>query len=192
MEQSANVDELLRDLQGVTAFKRTQAVQQLGKLTESNKQIVEALIITKESDPYDSIREAAAAALLAPAHQAIISQHPEWAMRKAKTLSQNLQRESSKAPESSESPTLPERQVQMLTDLRQDIKQLHTELQAIKNNTNPSDQDVQITNFNMPFISLVGFLVKSSLAAIPALIILVILWLVVGAAIVSVLSTALR
>ena len=97
MAQPENVDKLLKDLQGTTAFKRGQAARQLGSLTESNEQIVEALIATSESDGYDNIKEAAATALLAPAHQAIISQHFEWSMYLTENLTQTLQENSSKA-----------------------------------------------------------------------------------------------
>ena len=38
------------------------------------------------------------------------------------------------------------------------------------------EKEVVVTDFNMPFLSMVGFMIKWALAAIPAIIILVIAW----------------
>ena len=91
MAQPKNVDKLLKDLQSTTAFnKRREAAQQLGKLTKSDEQIVESLIAIRESDGPDYIREVTETVLLAPVHQAIINQHPEWAMYLTENLTQAL------------------------------------------------------------------------------------------------------
>ena len=50
-------------------------------------------------------------------------------------------------------------------------------------------QNVVITDVKMPFFSMVGFMVKGTLAAIPAFIILTIIFALIGAGIFFVLSS---
>jgi hypothetical protein len=42
--------------------------------------------------------------------------------------------------------------------------------------TLPPTFEVTVVNFNMPFLALVGFMIKVSLAAIPASLILMVVW----------------
>jgi hypothetical protein len=45
----------------------------------------------------------------------------------------------------------------------------------------PVPTDVRVVGFNMPFFNLVGFFIKAAIAAMPAAIIVAIIWLVVAA-----------
>ena len=56
------------------------AVRELGCLESSDPGIVHALIAVKECDASYQMRQAAAEALEAPAHQQVLTQHPEFAV----------------------------------------------------------------------------------------------------------------
>ncbi|MCB0005393.1 MAG: hypothetical protein KDE04_03040 [Anaerolineales bacterium] len=66
--------------------------------------------------------------------------------------------------------------------------QQHQIQQLLAAQTNRSASSVKIVDFNMPFFALVGMLVKFAFASIPAAIILWIVFAVLGAIIVAVLS----
>jgi hypothetical protein len=75
---SPEIEQLLLDLypqRGLDAV-RALAARRLGQLSTSDLRVVEALIITSESDPTPAVRQEAAESLRAPAHQAILQQHP--------------------------------------------------------------------------------------------------------------------
>ena len=75
---SPEVAQLLRDLDPERPMEpKVEAVRQLGGLSTSNPQIVKALADASMWDANAQFRRLAAAALLAPAHQAVIEQHPE-------------------------------------------------------------------------------------------------------------------
>jgi hypothetical protein len=73
-----DVEELLRELlSGSDAHARREAAEQLGKLDASNPRIVQALIVARKSDTHTIVRDAAARALRAPAHQECMQEHPD-------------------------------------------------------------------------------------------------------------------
>lgn len=45
----------------------------------------------------------------------------------------------------------------------------------------PAPLEVRVVGFNMPFFNLVGFFIKAAIAAVPAAIIVAIIWLVLAA-----------
>jgi disulfide bond formation protein DsbB len=45
----------------------------------------------------------------------------------------------------------------------------------------PTPTEIRVVGFNMPFLNLVGFFIKAALAAVPAAIIVAVIWLVVAA-----------
>ena len=55
---------------------RLSAAKKLGKLNESDLQVVQALVAAMKSDTSSAVQEAAEAALNAPVHQEILQQHP--------------------------------------------------------------------------------------------------------------------
>ncbi len=65
--------------------------------------------------------------------------------------------------------------------LRQQNQQLSSVLTAFSQQQAPTSAvtTVTIENFNMPFLAIVGFLIKLTLASIPAAIVLGIIWFVV-------------
>lgn len=92
----------------------------------------------------------------------------------------------SRAPQSRE--LLLAQQVQLLDELRHAqadqqalLTQLLQEQRAQRKALMDALEEIRVADFNMPFGSLVGFLVKASLAAIPASIILGILGFIVFA-----------
>lgn len=75
---SPEVEALLRDLQPSRGFMlRLRAARQLGGLSSSNRQIVQALGTVAEIDHSDEVRAAAAESLRAPVHQSLLQEHPE-------------------------------------------------------------------------------------------------------------------
>ncbi|MCZ7568845.1 MAG: hypothetical protein M5U01_09690 [Ardenticatenaceae bacterium] len=91
-----------------------------------------------------------------------------------------------RAPQSPE--LLLAQQVQLLDELRHAqadqqtlLAQLLHEQEAQRKALADALEEIKVADFNMPFVSLVGFLVKASLAAIPASIILAILGFIVFA-----------
>lgn len=77
------------------------------------------------------------------------------------------------------------RQTQLLATLALDVRDLKTLVEAQK------QQQVKVIDVNMPFLSLIGLLVKVSLAAIPAGLILGVLGALVFAALGSSCSALL-
>ncbi len=99
MEQltSSNIERLLQELQsGGLVSTRRDAALAFGKLAESSESIVIALMVAKESDDNLEVRNAATEALLAPAHQTFIEQHPEL-VTKATELTQVRQAQRAQA-----------------------------------------------------------------------------------------------
>lgn len=80
--------------------------------------------------------------------------------------------------------------VTRLDRLEQAIEELNRTTAALPDKLNK--QRVYVIDFNMPFIALVGFMVKVAIASIPAAIItaivLAVLWTMLGGAILSALS----
>ena len=76
---------LLHELKdGSLSYTRIDAANQLGALTESNEQIITALMAARAADDDPDVRAAAARALEAPAHRAVKQQLPD-ASSKAST-----------------------------------------------------------------------------------------------------------
>ena len=74
---SPEVEKLLRDLEPERPMElKIEAVRQLGELVRSYPQIVKALAEASMWDANPQFRRLAAACLLAPAHQAVVEQHP--------------------------------------------------------------------------------------------------------------------
>lgn len=93
-----DVEQLLHDLQPEQPLNvREAAVTQLAGLSVSNLQVVSALIAALESDPAFLIRQKAQAALAAPAHQAILEQHPALKERTTAPVARPRQSEPSLA-----------------------------------------------------------------------------------------------
>jgi hypothetical protein len=70
------------------------------------------------------------------------------------------------------------RQVQLLADLQQMQRQQHEQIERLiaqNQRLIAAFRAVKIADINMPFMALVGFIIKVSLAAIPAYIILAII-----------------
>ncbi len=73
------VEALLAALrEGPSAYGRREAAEALGKLPESSQRITAALVMARETDPYDGVRSEATAALKLPAHQAVLDANPVW------------------------------------------------------------------------------------------------------------------
>jgi hypothetical protein len=90
---SPNLKKYLNDLSaGHYEFTRREAAEKLGELSESNEEIVQALIAVESLDSEMSVRNAATRAMQSPVHQSIINQNPEMAQhavekwQRAKTL----------------------------------------------------------------------------------------------------------
>jgi hypothetical protein len=60
---------------------RREAAEQLGKLATSSPRIVQALVRAREHDGDHQVRMAAAEALRAPVHQAVLQEHPDLTKR---------------------------------------------------------------------------------------------------------------
>ncbi len=71
---STNIEGLLELLESRNEYKRKNAAEELGKLTQSDSRIVIALQKAAESDSYQFAREAAMSALSQPAHQQVLQQ----------------------------------------------------------------------------------------------------------------------
>jgi hypothetical protein len=82
-----DIEELLRDLQPEQTSDtiRALAARRLARLSESDARVVSALVVTRELDSSSVIREEAAKALRAPAHQAILDQHPDLVQQALET-----------------------------------------------------------------------------------------------------------
>jgi len=77
VELSAEAEGLLKNLQqGGLAFSRKDAIEKIAKLSVSNEALVTALIQAREFDDNEAVRTAAAEALQAPAHRAILEMDP--------------------------------------------------------------------------------------------------------------------
>jgi hypothetical protein len=77
MEQSPeSIAQALKDLRSGLFYGRRNAAETLGKLDESSGEIVKALLVARDSDANDEVRDAAAAALQAPVHQGFLLAHP--------------------------------------------------------------------------------------------------------------------
>jgi hypothetical protein len=82
VELSAEAERLLKDLQqGGLAFSRKEAIGKIAKLSVSNEALVTALIQAREFDDNEAVRTAAAEALQAPAHGAILENDPDLEQR---------------------------------------------------------------------------------------------------------------
>ncbi len=86
------VEQLLQDLEPERPMElKVEAVRQLGELTSSSPQIVEALASASMWDASPKFRRFAAASLLAPAHQAVIEQHPGLLPQHVKNLLREIE-----------------------------------------------------------------------------------------------------
>lgn len=75
---SPQVEELLQNLKPATRpMLRIRAAKQLGEITTSSRQVVQALTIAAETDSVAKVRATAAESLHAPVHQEWLQQHPE-------------------------------------------------------------------------------------------------------------------
>lgn len=74
---SNEAEQLLHSLQGGLMFGRVEAAAKLGKLTESNERIVAALVLARDHDANSKVQAAAAEALQAPVHQAVLNKNPD-------------------------------------------------------------------------------------------------------------------
>lgn len=71
-----NSDQLLQQLHhGRLAFERAKAAEQLGQLTASEEHVVGALLASQAADSAPVVRQAAAQALKAGAHQTLLARH---------------------------------------------------------------------------------------------------------------------
>jgi hypothetical protein len=87
------VEELLQDLQSDSHyFDGEAAAEKLGKLDASNPRIVQALIVARKSGSHTVVRDAAAKALRAPVHQAVLQEHPQ-VIQSAERIVRDMQRE---------------------------------------------------------------------------------------------------
>ena len=66
---------LLHDLRSENLDTRKRAAEELGKLKDSNRQVVEALLTAKESDPFYAVRKIAEESLSAPVHQEVLQKY---------------------------------------------------------------------------------------------------------------------
>ena len=72
---SPEVEQLLRDLQPARRFTaRLRAARQLGEVSSSSRQIVQALATVAESDASDEVRAVAAESLRAPVHHEFLQE----------------------------------------------------------------------------------------------------------------------
>ena len=72
---SPEVEQLLRDLQPARRFtSRLRAARQLGEVSSSSRQIVQALATVAESDASDEVRAVAAESLRAPVHHEFLQE----------------------------------------------------------------------------------------------------------------------
>lgn len=94
---AADIESLLQELNAHFGSTRLEAIETISRMPESDFRIVRALVAMTETDPRDDIQLAAAEALRAPAHQAILQHHPNLAGRAQRVSSQSL-------PESQPSP----------------------------------------------------------------------------------------
>lgn len=86
-----DVEELLRVLQhGSLSLTRQQAAERLGKLDTSSPPIVQALVRAGDHDGDRQVRMAAAEALRAPVHQAVLQEQSQVRQSAGKTV-RNLQ-----------------------------------------------------------------------------------------------------
>ncbi len=86
------VEQLLQDLEPERPMElKVEAVRQLGELTSSSPQIVEALAAASMWDASPKFRRFAAASLLAPAHQAVMEQHPGLLPQHVKNLLREIE-----------------------------------------------------------------------------------------------------
>ena len=83
------VEALLQDIQpGRRYLSQLDAARQLGEIDRSNRRVVQTLITTAETHPFAEVRRRAANALRAPAHQAVLQEHPDLAVRVDRALLQ--------------------------------------------------------------------------------------------------------
>ncbi|NIV30419.1 MAG: hypothetical protein GWN58_13260 [Anaerolineae bacterium] len=79
---SPEMETLLDELRPAKLYtSRCRAAKQLGEVTRSNPQVVQALMTVAETDASAEVRAAAAEALRAPVHQEYLRQHPELTER---------------------------------------------------------------------------------------------------------------
>jgi hypothetical protein len=71
-----NVDRQLKALQSGSFFERRKAAEELGALSTTSQQIVDALIQTLSNDSDPAVRNAAASALHQPVHAAFVQADP--------------------------------------------------------------------------------------------------------------------
>lgn len=87
MEQQLNpTAQLLQDIRSGLSFKRREAANGLRNVAESSEEIVSALLLARECDTNEDVKKAASSALEAPVHQAMLEQHPDWALQTLKQV----------------------------------------------------------------------------------------------------------
>ena len=83
-KSSQEADRLIKTLkQGGLAFNRKEAAEQIEKLPSSSEALVAALVQAREFDENEEVRKAAAKALQAPGHRAILDRNPNLAEQPA-------------------------------------------------------------------------------------------------------------
>ena len=88
------VEGLLRDLQPARLFtSRRRAAKQLGEVSRSNRQVVQALVMVAETDASAEVRATALESLRTPALQAVLRRHPELGQRARSAAQQAKQRQ---------------------------------------------------------------------------------------------------
>jgi hypothetical protein len=81
-KRSTEAEQLVKELQqGGLAFNRKETVEKIGKLSASSEAVVAALIQAREFDENEAVRTAAAEAIQAPAHQAVLTSDPDLERR---------------------------------------------------------------------------------------------------------------
>jgi hypothetical protein len=76
------VEALLQDLEPTRRYSlRRRAATQLGDVSRSSHQVVQALVTVAETDSATAVRAAAANSLRSPAHQAVLQRDPELGKR---------------------------------------------------------------------------------------------------------------
>lgn len=95
---STELQNTIQDLStGSLNFVRLRAANRLGELSVSNGEIVQALAIAVSHDEDANVRTAAMQALLSPAHQAFLKDHPDFFTQVTKTAGDVKAREKASA-----------------------------------------------------------------------------------------------
>jgi len=182
--KSRLVEGLLADLDSSQPkWARKNAVEKLGQLEASTPEIVKKLTAVLENDPDEEVRRLAWQTLQAPAHQSVAMTHVET---QEKLVAEQTALED-------------ELQAMSTEDLLREQVRI---LRLIEKQSNPGlggsggyqrmTHGVTVRDIEMSFGSMVEFMIKWALAAIPAGIILFLigtfLWIIFGALLIGITS----